>query len=789
MRKILISTFVLFSLTVFTAYGVRAWPGLFSGELENGNTINYRLIGDEFCHEYVSEDGYVLQPALNGKFALKEQFDNADFLARHRKAANKPARLINDNFPTIGNLKGIIILVEFADNSFIEGHDKELFSDIMNGERYSENGATGSARDYFMDQSSGLFIPDFDVYGPVKLSRNMAYYGKNDTYGQDSNPHQMVIEACKYLEEEENVDFSKYDFDEDGTIDFVYIIYAGYAESYGASSNTIWPHASNITVRGEYHNVSGKLLDKYACSSELKYVSGEVVEGIGTLCHEFSHVLGLPDMYDTNGISNQLGSWDVMDVGNYNNESHTPPSYSAFERSSLGWLELTELDTPADRIELPELTSSNFAYRVSTPVEDEFFTLENRQQVGWDAYQPGKGLMIIHVTYEPSAWTNNLVNSGSIRRYDLVEADGTQGNGHATDLFPNGSVDAFTDYTTPSSLTWNGTPTEKGITMIKDEDGLITFRFMKDRFAAPVIHDDIEIGSDYFKVSWDEVEDAQYYSMTIKEILPDEENPLLMKEDFSMMQGSEYPYSNSGDISSYLDDYMSERGWTGNEVYESNGCVMIGRYATSGKFVSPLMKSEADVETLTLGLSVISYPGKSVNYTVKILDVSGNVIESFSDKATKTQTDMIYKFDRPKNSFRVSIEAENERLFLDDFILAEGDYNGDEIKEIGPANRTIDNIETTYYRVDGLKPLHTYLFSLETMSANGMHKSLPTEEVAVTTSEEAGVQIISDKNQSVASVKYFNLLGQPVNENYKGVRIKVIGFSDGSTKRIREYNR
>lgn len=224
----------------------------------------------------------------------------------------------------------------------------------------------------------------------------------------------------------------------------------------------------------------GKRIDRYACSSELKYTTGTQVEGIGTFCHEFSHVLGLPDMYNTyQSNSSQLGRWDVMDQGNYNNESHTPPSMSAFERASLGWMQLEEIDTPADEMTLDEMTTSGVAYRISTADPNEYFTLENRQQVGWDAYQPGRGLMVMHITYEQSAWNGNYVNAGTYPRYDLVEADGTQGNGEASDLFPTATNNMFTDYSSPNSLSRSGVPTEKGLTNIRDNDGVISFTFIR----------------------------------------------------------------------------------------------------------------------------------------------------------------------------------------------------------------------------------------------------------------------------------------------------------------------
>lgn len=796
MKKYLLSFVTMgLSLVAFHANAVKSWPGMLQSEQPDGSIIEYRLVGDEFYHEMVSDDGYILKRTEEGLLLKTDLFDNDKFL-NHQNERRAPMRLINENFPTHGNLKGIVILVEFADNAFQDGHNVELYHSLMNEPGFAYHGATGSVRDYFIDQSSGVFTPDFDVFGPVKLSRNMSYYGQNNSMGSDSHPEKMVSEACKYLEEQENVDFSKYDYDEDGVVDFVYIFYAGYAESYGASSNTIWPHSSNLTLLGEYCEVSGKRVDRYACSSELKYVSGNTLEGIGTFCHEFSHVIGLPDMYHTsNPASYQVGAWDLMDQGNYNNDSHTPPSMSAFERYSLKWLELTELDTPSDRVELPEMTSSNFAYRVSTPIENEYFTLENRQQEGWDAYQPSKGMMIIHITYEPSAWSGNFVNSGIIQRYDLVEADGIQSSGTAAgDLFPYRNVDSFTDYTSPSSMTWNGTLTEKGITMICDEDGLITFKFMKDKYKTPVIDEVTEIGSDYFLVSWNAPDDADSYSIKVREILSYEDNPVILDENFEKMTDGNYPNGDYLNISDMLDDYTHATGWKGTEVYQAGGYVQIGRYGESGKLISPVVDYDESVGFYTLTSYLVSYPGKSVNYSVKIIgETDGSQLHIEEGKVNKNGETILFSFENPRQSFYIVYETTNERMFIDNIRLAKGELSDEEIWNAGPKSWEITATSEEYpdgrynVKVDNLLPNMNYAFSVMANSSNGMHSSNPTEEIIVTTaSEETYVETV--KNSKVISRKYLDINGLTIDSDAKGFKIIIETFEDGSIHVVKTIN-
>ena len=715
---------------------VKAWPGIISGVTADGSRIKYSLHGDEYYHSMVSSDGYVLTDTKgylekNGLFS--EETFHSEYQAARQKAATPQKRLINSGFPTIGTIRGIILLVEFADNEFHSEYDEAFYLKKMNDPGFSEYDATGSARDYFIDQSSGVFTPEFDVVGPIKLSHNMNYYGANDRNGQDAHPERMVSEACNLAAVERGVDFSKYDFDNDGLVDFVYIIYAGYAESYGASSNTIWPHASQLSLLGEECVINEKKVDRYACSSELKFISGDTVEGIGTFCHEFSHVLGLPDVYDTRNTGNiQLGSWDVMDQGNYNNGSNTPPSMSAMERATLGWLELIELDTPADRIEVLELNSSNSAYRISTPVEGEYFTLENRQQQGWDRFQPGCGLMIMHIAYDESAWKGNFVNSGIVRRYDLVEADGTQGTTQETDLFPYGEVNAFTDYSTPSSLTWDGTPTCKGVTQITQEDNCISFRFMKDRFISPEDINVSEYGKDWFTASWTPVDEAESYRIDIREILSESLNAVIIDENMDGMNDGKYPNADMSDISEKLDSYMSAEGWSGSVLLSAGGYLQLGRYGEAGWLQSPIITMPDGLNSATLALQVVSYPGKSLNFTVEIVDASTYAtVAQFTEKANKTEKDVVFNIENLPSHFFVKISTANERLFINAIRLLKGDVAEDSVWTAGASKWSIEDIKTPSYKIEGLTPGGVYAFTVTTSAGNGLHASLPSSEFIV----------------------------------------------------------
>ena len=301
----------------------------------------------------------------------------------------------------------------------------------------------------------------FDVVGPVTLSKNYQYYGKNDSQDSDSNVDMMIKEACEAVDD--HVDFTLYDNNNDGRVDFVYVFYAGYGESDGAGSDYIWPHNYALSYTGVSCVVDGLVVDNYACSNELDYSSRQH-DGIGSFCHEFSHVLGLPDLYTTNQAGHKtMGSWDILDYGPYNNDGNTPPAYSSYERFFMGWLTPTLINTACD-VELPDLNEANCAVLLTAsgvhnmsglnPSPTSFYMLENRQKQGWDQYLPGHGLLVTRIRYDANKWMYNSVNNSErVMGVDLIEADGSAPDnnysgylGKTTDAYPSGS-DSFTDLT------------------------------------------------------------------------------------------------------------------------------------------------------------------------------------------------------------------------------------------------------------------------------------------------------------------------------------------------------
>lgn len=552
-RLLTLATLLIFNSIPGTLLAVPAAPHPITYTLPDGSTLTLRLVGDERHHSHFSPDGHLLLPREDGFFyyaqctpqgalcassvraheigfrsdaersfvaTLDPQQINAAH--RHSKANDRPERIATRRaprrapYPTMGQQPGLVILVSFSDKAFSSDDPQTAFHQLLNQEGYAENKATGSARDYFISASSGQYLPDFNVYGPIQLEKPYAYYGSNDAQGNDLHAEEMIVEACKALDG--TIDFTRYDLDNDQIIDNVYVFYAGKGEADGGESTTIWPHSWEITAA--YADTTfyfdGKQLNHYACSNEISY---NRLVSIGTFCHEFSHVLGLPDLYDTQyGGSFDTGSWDIMSYGSYNNSGRTPPTFSAYERMALGWLTPTELTEPAS-VSLQAI-GTNHAYIIRTHRENEYFLLENRQTSGWDQYLYNHGMLIWHIDYDEKIWFENTVNSTPDHQHiDIEEADNLRTeNTRKSDIFPGSyGITSFTDHTRPGMTSWDGTPLGKPITDIVELNGIIYFDFMGGTLSMPATTalDAQEITRESFITQWEKVDCATHYYLTV----------------------------------------------------------------------------------------------------------------------------------------------------------------------------------------------------------------------------------------------------------------------------------
>jgi len=368
-----------------------------------------------------------------------------------------------------GVVKGIIILVQFSDVKFQVSSPQSEYTNFFNKEGYSNYGMSGSARDFWISTSDSAFLPTFDVYGPFTVSKGYASYGANEN-GWDVDAVSMIKEACNGLNS--SIDYSKYDNDGDGTVDFVYFIYAGYGESDYSDENTLYPCSS---VHGDF-KLDNTTIGRFALSNERSgSASSFALDGIATFCHEFGHILGLPDLYDTDNFSATTpGNWALMDVGCYNSASTTygnggctPPHLSASERYTLDWLTPTKLVTSSTSYALNEL-SANQAYILPSSDENEFFMLENRQQTGWDAGLPGHGMLIWHIDYDKTIWVNNSPNNTD--DHQCVDIEAASGTGSGASYPGTSKVTSFTNFTT-----WAGTTLTPSIYNITETNGIVYF--------------------------------------------------------------------------------------------------------------------------------------------------------------------------------------------------------------------------------------------------------------------------------------------------------------------------
>lgn len=411
MKRLIAVAAALFAVAI-SVYAVPAKPGKFKYTQPDGTVVMLERHGDEFFHWVSDESGQVVVRDSRG-FIVPGRLD---YGARERGIARKAAlarerrslstRVENDR--ASGEKHIPVILVEFKDVSFKISDPAAKFDALLNQEGYSDNGATGSVRDYYFENSHGKYQPVFDVFGPVTLSNDVAYYGGGD----EDNAPLAVIEGATLLDD--RIDFSKYDYDSDGTVDMILMYYAGYNEAesdwdddgVSDAEETIWPHQF-YAYYSQKKYLDGKLLGRYFCTSELKGSKSEGVNmcGIGTTCHEFAHSLGLPDFYDTDeteedkekGSAHGLAYFSLMHYGPYLNNGRTPPYLNAEERIMLGWMEESELkELPTgDDIRLSSI-KDNVAYRSESSTEGEYFVYECRDFTGWDSFI-SYGLYVYHV--------------------------------------------------------------------------------------------------------------------------------------------------------------------------------------------------------------------------------------------------------------------------------------------------------------------------------------------------------------------------------------------------------
>lgn len=577
--------FVFTIVTIFFTTSVLAVPA--DGIERNfsqpdGSIVSIRQFGDEYMHFMMTMDNFIVTESeqgglyysifKNGSFyptkvlahdpdrrstkekqylleRLNSEYDKIvlDSIRSIHTSLLKNANLRRNRTSTraigvptayVGKKKGLVILVEFANLQMSSQTPSVNYNQMFNYSGYSENNHVGSVHDYFYDQSYGLFDLSFDIVGPVTVSKNYGYYGSDALSGRnDMNVSEMVIEACMLADQ--YVDFRDYDWDEDGVVDQVFIVYAGYGQATGGASNTIWPHESYLSNGPIFDTVK---VSQYACSNELFGSSGtkNILMGIGTACHEFSHCLGLPDLYDTDYTGAYgMSYWSVMNSGSYSGPmgiGEVPCGYTAFERWFAGWLDFKDILYSQQVEELPCLEGNAVAYRIFNEGNtNEFFTFENRQPNKWfkytAQYEGMHGLLISHIDYDLKAWATNKVNpSPSHQRMSPIVADNSYGQSYKDlngDLFPGErNVIALTN---TSHKDFGGTLfnsnvdgsyyMNKSILNITENEGRISFDIIFNyEIQIPVATAASHVTNNSFIANWLPVDNVDGYELEIEKV-------------------------------------------------------------------------------------------------------------------------------------------------------------------------------------------------------------------------------------------------------------------------------
>ena len=552
------------------SHASKGWPYPITVSQPDGTQLTVRINGDADFNWVSTLDGVVLKQEGNGYFVANidtnGMLSSSGTLAHDadkRSSAEqslckkqdvkafltvntRPERLATTRgfggkgstsfFPHTGSPRAIVLLVQFANRPF-KVQPRKAFNQYLNSmaDKHqdfgnAENRNTGSVKRYFSDMSGGKFKPQFDLYGPITMPKNAAYYGEGSSSME--RYRELVSEACTMMDD--SLDFSKYDADKDGNVDLVYIIYAGYGESVSSIDSTLWPKAfvcgTDIKKDGKYVRLAG-ISNELNGHPDVHYssTSGLLINGVGLFCHEFSHCMGLPDFYPTvspqwttaNGkqdfdaYDNQgMEEWDVMDNGIYLYNGYSPTAYTAWEREKMGWLTIETL-TREGKVELKSIDQGGKAYRIKNDKNtsgNEYYIVENIQAKGWNYKLPASGMMVSHVEYVPWAFSvfhggdNSVNNIKKHPRMTIVPADGYLPSSYrkvpnssaetwphikvdqykeqlAGDLYPGKSnVNRLTDAQNMVNYApWTGGMLNKPIYNIALKNGIVTFDFLKDQ--------------------------------------------------------------------------------------------------------------------------------------------------------------------------------------------------------------------------------------------------------------------------------------------------------------------
>jgi len=560
MKKTFLYLFLFIVLIVYhqSTLGVSAYPYPIEITQPDGTKIRIILKGDERLKWAQTVDGYSIVRNSNGIYEYAKLSATMDMVPSGIQAKNEQERGSSDiqflgniqkgiswsvsqvgtiknisrvirkntlkSAPTLGTRKLICILIGFTDKAFTK--TKADFENLFNQVGYATDGATGSVSDYYKENSYNQLNLSVTIAGPYTAAHNLSYYGANNAAGYDTNPEALVTEAVTLADP--TINYADFDNDHDGTVDGVFVIHAGYGEDSGASANTIWAHNSSISPL----TLDGKIISDYACSAELRGTSGTGITRIGVICHEFGHVMGAMDFYDTNYTTNGsydgTGDWDLMGDGSWNNNGITPAHHNPYTKIFVyGWA-TAKTFSPGTNVTLYDAEQNgNSFYMFNTTTANEFFLCENRQKQKFDSYIPGHGMVIYHVDGNYISTAADEINAGSHQGMYPVCANATAlppasyGVINGTGLpFPGTSnKTSFTDVTTPNALSWASAYTYSPITGITEDNTNKTISFtapkLSSRPLAPSASPATNILQTGFDANWNSSATATGYGLDV----------------------------------------------------------------------------------------------------------------------------------------------------------------------------------------------------------------------------------------------------------------------------------
>lgn len=701
MRKIILTASM--ALMALVASAVPAKRGQWRNvQLADGGTARVQLVGDEHMHFYVSEDG--TRYSLDSATGLYSPMSDAQMSAKTNRAAARRKVIGNKMRPrrvgTIdksvfqGTKKAIVILAQYTDKKFTADNSLDLYKKAINGINYKDGDFRGSVRDYFRAQSNGQFDIDFDVVGVCPLKKNYAYYGKN--VGDDEpNAYQMIVEACQWAHNN-GTDFSKYDWNGDGKVDQVYVIYAGLGQADGGAVNTVWPHMFYLSAYEgtEYYGkgltLDGVTIDTYACGPELQGDGRN--NGVGTFCHEFSHCMGFPDLYDYNSSWFGMGYFDLMDSGSYNGEGYLPAGYSAAEKSDCGWIELKDMTNITETVNVTDMapqTQNGDAYIIKNKGnENEYFVVEYRAKDGWDAEIPGEGIMITHIDFDQDIWDYNTANTkgqyykgdklytNNHMRWTIKHANNTTATSYLK------QIDALYPYNSNNKLTRTSKPTSSLYNT--NSDGT---NFMHVDITNIAVDEDNAVASlSFVPYKKDDTND--------KPVVP--EGDYLFKETFdgnNSEGGNDNKWNN---ITSVADPVFDNEGWTStnDKIYGANECIRMGTSKLPGTITSPTFTVNG---TATLSFKAGAWDSKGDGKTLTVTASNGSLSQGTFEMTRGAWTNYSTTITATGN-VKLTFTTSAKRFFLDDVYVTNA--------STGIVSTTADTAKRTvvgYFGLDGTR--------------------------------------------------------------------------------------